>query len=301
MTGLDLHCSAQTKALGERLAGSASAAERFLLVELPLPWPSKIESHEVLAAVTLAPGTRVQGIRPADEQTKSTDSRIISYRRRYDEFGAFARFERTEASVLNNELAATLGAIATGDDGPLQGNDSSTTDVLVCTHGSRDRCCGSLGSQLLLELAASVGPTVRLWKTSHTGGHRFAPTAITFPDGLTWGFIDATTMQSVLDRSGEPHSLVPHLRGCAGFDDRGAQVADAAAFGEAGWSWLDSPRTVSALGTAATGHVTASGSDVSYRVDLREIDSVPTPICTEPIEIAAKATRQLVVEQLTTL
>ena len=57
---------------------------------------------------------------------------------------------------------------------PVRGR---VTDVLVCTHGTRDTCCGSLGTRLWRDLDAG-GATVR--RTSHTGGHRFAPTAVTF-------------------------------------------------------------------------------------------------------------------------
>ena len=48
--------------------------------------------------------------------------------------------------------------------------------LLVCTHGGRDRCCGSDGTRLFQALFPPPG--VRVWRTSHTAGHRFAPTAI---------------------------------------------------------------------------------------------------------------------------
>lgn len=45
--------------------------------------------------------------------------------------------------------------------------------LLVCTHGTRDRCCGTLGVKLVKALR---GQGVEVWEVSHLGGHRFAPT-----------------------------------------------------------------------------------------------------------------------------
>src|ERR1017187_1690721 len=64
-------------------------------------------------------------------------SRVIAYR--WPANGG-ARFERTEMAVGRGEVIAA--ALAILDEPP---NVDETTDVLVCTHGTRDRCCGSLG------------------------------------------------------------------------------------------------------------------------------------------------------------
>lgn len=64
----------------------------------------------------------------------------------------------------------------------------SAPSVLVCTHGSRDRCCGVLGGVVFRQLRQLLGDVV--WQVTHLGGHRFAPTALCLPLGLLLGRID---------------------------------------------------------------------------------------------------------------
>jgi hypothetical protein len=56
------------------------------------------------------------------------------------------------------------------------------SDVLLCTHGSRERCCGRFGTQLLTDVAPRWDG-VRVRRTSHTGGHRDASTWYSFREG----------------------------------------------------------------------------------------------------------------------
>jgi len=63
--------------------------------------------------------------------------------------------------------------------------------VLVCTHGKRDRCCAEHGLAFYRALAArwpsgGLG-TPDLWQSTHLGGHRFAATAVSLPDGYQYG------------------------------------------------------------------------------------------------------------------
>ena len=304
----DLRCSTQTRNLGERLAGSATAADRFVLVELPLPWPKNIEHHPVLATLPTGESptgesashvnTRILAIRRGDD-SDSSRHRIISYRSRTTAEGFFG-FTGAEVEVGATELGSALAAVLAGDETSLE-PIGHITDVLICTHGSRDRCCGSLGSLLVLELEPLVADHVRLWRTSHTGGHRFAPTGMTFPDGLTWGFIDGPTMLGILDRSLDPTTLASHLRGCAGLLERAVQAADAALFERHGWSWLDHPRSHHLVAgpdspaPAETIRVECESGDTRNQVELQQGEPMPVPICAEPLEAAKKTAAQYAV------
>lgn len=64
----------------------------------------------------------------------------------------------------------------------------SAPQVLVCTHGQRDRCCAVLGGVIFAELRRHLPETV--WQVTHLGGHRFAPTALCLPLGLLLGRIE---------------------------------------------------------------------------------------------------------------
>ena len=78
-------------------------------------------------------------------------------------------------------------ALAAGDE-PREPvvDGGSDRKLLICTHGSRDRCCGRLGT-ILHRSASARWPDVDVHRISHTGGHRFAPTAILLPSGTACG------------------------------------------------------------------------------------------------------------------
>ena len=51
----------------------------------------------------------------------------------------------------------------------------------------------------LADAPSLANPDVRLWRTSHTGGHRFAPTAIALPSASLWAWADAALLAQVVD------------------------------------------------------------------------------------------------------
>ncbi|CAG7572945.1 hypothetical protein FB554_1088 [Barrientosiimonas humi] len=69
--------------------------------------------------------------------------------------------------------------------------------LLVCTNGKRDVCCAVRGRPVVT--AAAQARPGRVWECSHTGGHRFAPTAITLPSGQMWGRLTADLAVRALD------------------------------------------------------------------------------------------------------
>jgi hypothetical protein len=170
----------------------------------------------------------------------------------------------------------------------------SPPEVLVCGHGRRDPCCGRWGTLLHMELAARE-TGVRVWRCSHTGGHRFAPTAITLPDGRAWAYVDADLVQGVLDRSTDLTTLGDHDRGCLAFDPW-AQVVERAVFGEVGWGWLDHEVT------QVVTDVASDRRSARVRLDWRAPDGatgwadaevevtriLPVLVCGEPPEAAKK-------------
>lgn len=197
--------------------------------------------------------------------------------------------------------ASSRSVIASGVGPP------PVTDVLVCTHGSRDRCCGSDGMRVFGNLVRRDLPGVRLWRTSHTGGHRFAPTAVTLPDGRAWAWADAPLLQQIVDRTLAPELAAEHDRGCVAFEDPYAQTAESAVIGIEGWRWLglarhadvepvgltvDDRRIVTLTGTDA------DGTRVRYRAEVVLRRIVPVPDCGRPLDEARKSSPELEVTHL---
>lgn len=72
----------------------------------------------------------------------------------------------------------------------------STPVALVCTNGKRDVCCAVAGRPLANQAARLARGQV--FETSHTGGHRFAPTGVLLPSGLTFARLDAPELIAAL-------------------------------------------------------------------------------------------------------
>lgn len=296
----NLRCSVVAQELNEPPLGTAGGAERYLLIELPLPWPKKIDEHELLADVRLASlpkgSVSILGIRSTDV-SRVRSHRVICYERRRP----FTGFDRSELVLDSDQLAPTVQSLieagpATLANDQLLSVEAGTEDLLLCTHGSRDRCCGQLGTNLHVELEQSVPSNVRLWRASHLGGHRFAPTGLHFPTGTVWAHLTAEVTKAIISRSVEPASISSKFRGNVGIDGRPEQIADGLAFFGVGWDWLAAERTIKAVdGQPGEVEVSVASPEFETRIIMETTDPIPVPKCGEGTETATKFTPQHVV------
>lgn len=268
--------------------GTAGTYAAFVLVEWPLPWRRDLFDDDALLAVA----ERVQRAEDRGEPTRvlacvpssgepgvGGHRRVIRYRRVLDA----GPYVRTEAVVPDADLLDVVVDVVDGADPSPSHDPGPVRDLLVCTHGARDTRCGSLGTRLH-ESVRDRWPDVRVWRISHTGGHRFAPTGISFPEGWFWSNLDPGVVESIVSRSGDPAQLAHHLRGNAAVA-KPAQVVDRLGFLARGWPWVDEQREVvaSELGDGLT-EVVVGGA--SGRVGVRR--RVPTiacdSLCDDPTE-----------------
>ena len=291
-----MRCSNWARAAEVDPVGSVGSYTGFLLIEVPLPWPRDIsEVPEVAEASDLirARGSlRVQGLVPADESPRQ----VIAYVAPAAGVG-YGTFVRRSALIgaggVREAVAEVLG------DGP--GDGAEGRDVLVCTHGRRDRCCGSLGTSLTLGLASGSLPAdVRLWRTSHTGGHRFAPTFIVLPEATGWAFADVDLVERVLSRSGDFADVADRYRGCAALGSPRTQAVEREVLCRVGWELLDRPRAGSEQ-PDGTVHLLVHGD--GDEVDCWSASVVPgrimpVPDCMHPLEDAKKSETEWVVRDL---
>lgn len=298
--------------------GSAGHYQGFLLVEQPLPWPHDIgELPELaqLSGLAQEAGARIQAVfphlLPSDGLGTTGDERRLVYYRS-PRPGWAAPLVRSEASARPGDLAAAaaglMGAPApTSEDGGGAGPTASgqpgpsgpeVVDVLICTHGRRDTCCGSMGTSLFSQLAARPRPApgVRLWRTSHTGGHRFAPTALVLPSATLWAWADADLLDQVARGPRSLDDVLPRYRGCATVGPPGHQALEGAVIGQVGWGLLSVPRRSSegpggvvSLETEGFGH---------WEAVVRPGRRVPQPDCHTAPELAYKVNVEWVVEGL---
>jgi hypothetical protein len=112
-------------------------------------------------------------------------------------------------------------------------------DIVVCTHGSRDVCCGRFGYQVydILRRRYMVRGKIRVWRSSHIGGHRFAPTLIDYPEARYWGHPEPWAAEGLAARRGPVSDLRRYYRGWSGLQSPFEQVAEREIFAREGWAW----------------------------------------------------------------
>jgi hypothetical protein len=291
--------------------------------------PELVEVARVAAAARL----RLQAVVPASETLERTvvTCTVVTYTVAHAGWaGPLVRREAVAPVASLGEVAAALvgesrsgagwSAAPGAGPGPGDAHPDELVDVLVCTHGRRDMCCGARGTELVGRLAdvlavvaasvtpASVAPTsvaptsvaptsrVRLWRTSHTGGHRFAPTVVVLPSGSLWAFADEPLVQAVVTASGPVGAMLGRYRGCATIGLPAHQAIERAVLGQVGWALLGSQRRARTL--AGDHFELETGSFGTWEAVVREGRRLPQPDCRTDPALSTKQSVEWVVEDL---
>lgn len=284
-----VRCADFSRRLGLDPGGSALSVDEILVVDVPLPWPKPVFAADGLASVPAwvdhasSHGRRVRvlaGVPLADGR----DRRVVVHRRRQP--GA-PRLGRVEHRVDRDDVPDLLEALlVSGLDSVADTVVPSRTppaELLICTQGSHDRCCGTDGTRLAAGLL-EARPELGVRRVSHTGGHRFAPTGMTLPDGRMWGGLTVEETLGIVDRTTRPAAVVPKCRGWSGAPAGPGQVAERAVFGLVDdWSFEDLVRRVTVVAEGGgTTTVRVETSHSAWEVDVAVGREVPTIACGEP-------------------
>ncbi|MCG8368783.1 MAG: sucrase ferredoxin [Pseudanabaenales cyanobacterium] len=240
-------CADQARQRGEDCLGTAPTPSTYVCVECPSPWAS--QQFESKAT----PDNLRCWMAEQDFQRQQTKFLLISSHPSQQQSGARILFfekpsgparcyQRRETWVADPaQIVNQLQRYFSGEKVGIDTTHSRDRDILICTHGAYDRCCGRYGYPLyrrLLKWASQPKLShVRLWQASHIGGHRFAPTLVDFPEGRYYGGISLAQSQQLLLRQGPIQDLLVAYRGW-GLLPRPLQVAEAAFFRQYGWDWL---------------------------------------------------------------
>jgi hypothetical protein len=234
------------------------AYQTIIAVELPLPWPVSMFADparmppEVLAVMqhmrdeymrTGQVRTRPLGIAPDRDYSVAGMRRVIGWRR---PDGPFAQFTRSEYLAPETQIGPLVYALALtperlDDFAAYRQEMGDVRDLLVCTHGSVDAACSKFGYPTyarLRQIAADSGGALRAWRTTHFGGHVFAPTLIDMPHGSYWAYIERDEAELLVGRRGDAAHLRGHYRGWAGLPPPFLQVLERELFARFGWEWL---------------------------------------------------------------
>ena len=174
-----MSCSELAREAGIPLAGTATRADRWLLVEHRGPW-----GRDAVADTGLEPGVA--------EALGRFEGRVLLLRRpgreRATRHTVFVARTTEEGGELRRLELGRLDDVAELDpdrdgspvDGPL---------ILVCTHRRRDACCARRGVPVYNALRPHL-PDDLLWRSSHHGGHRFAANVLALPAGIQLGRVE---------------------------------------------------------------------------------------------------------------
>jgi hypothetical protein len=240
-------CAVAALRANEQPTGWAIAARRFALVEVALPWPADIEQSpalppglarllEELKARNRDDAPRLEAIAPEPALSVAGRVRVVLLER---SAGGRPGYARTERLVAPGEVT---DLVAAWSDGAIEPDPASNIrDIIVCTHGSHDTCCGRFGAPIhrALTTITADSPGIRVWRGSHTGGHRFSPTLVDLPDGRSWGRLRPADLEALVWRTGEAAALRERYRGLGALPTFYERLVEAELLFRVGWSWLD--------------------------------------------------------------
>ena len=249
-------CAQQSQERNEELIGSTlENITRWILLPYAKEWPARVKIDDLdlptktktlITEALQAPQTRLQLIKRTHLSMPQT---LFFF-----EGGQLYRQNEHTTALTKEEMDVCDDAM-----------------ILICTHGSRDRCCGTLGGKLYAQ-AAKRHPSI-VWQTSHVGGHRFAPTLLSLPQGLMYGRVQEEDIEKLCTQSTEatPFSI-DALRGVPAWP-KNVQVA-AASY----WKQHQTPISTWECNDDTVQLHTEQGS-FSYRIEKIDTGIVMQPSC----------------------
>lgn len=274
----EARCSDASRAASEPLGGTATTAERWLLVEVREGWSRDVAKSDALpeAARDVVAGWL----------KRTPASRLLFVRRPSRSAGNVVAFvvEAPESGGVVRRLELAGHDALVDVDLDVDGEVTRAPLVLVCGHGSRDACCALRGTAVFGALAGVLGEE-ELWLSSHQGGHRFAANVVVLPAAVQLGRIEPGEAPRIVAGVLEGRIDLARYRGRT-CHEPAVQAADFAVRASAG---LDRVGDLRLLGV--------SGSTVRLRgadgvVHVVEVSEAPGP--TVPVSCGLGAEPQTV-------
>lgn len=156
--------------------------------------------------------------------------------------------------------------------------------LLVCTHAKRDACCAIKGRPLAAALAQYCQGAM-VWETSHTKGHRFAPSMLLMPWGYSFGRLNEQAAAALADAALSGAYFLPANRGSGLYGPRGqvAELAVARTLVDAGEALFYGQLTIAEPDTRSPVRVShADGREWEVVLAQRQVEGVISSCGDEP-------------------
>lgn len=239
-------CSTLSAAVEEQLVGSAPEAVGWFALEQEGPWGAKAftESHlDPELGRTLEQTATSVGVRPclvrrpgrhADADPRAPRRVLLAHTRPGASWLLTGRVD-DPADLLTLDWSAAAAGDADAVHRSLPALvPTSQPHLLVCTNGTRDVCCATLGRPVAATAAAAYPGQV--WEVTHTSGHRFAPTSVLLPSGVLHGRLTPEGASATLASAERGALVLEGYRGRSTWPGAGqaAELAVREATGETG-------------------------------------------------------------------
>lgn len=242
------YCADNAKELQEDPIGTATNYQTYILVECPTPWNYEAfnskwvpDNLRVLVTEIERKKLPIRFLLIANEKThRVTDTTLLIYQQQP---GLTSGYKKQEFKLPNIELVAGvvnkwLGGITSN----YEVENHISRDILICTHGSHDQCCARYGNPFYFRAEKIIDNLqlnhIRIWRSSHFGGHRFAPTMIDLPQGRYYGRLEENSFMSIVNHQGNIEELAKVYRGL-GILPNALQVLERELMLQLGWDWFN--------------------------------------------------------------
>ncbi len=262
-------CSRVAQSAGFHPVGTAPTYQAHLAIECPLPWEREVTDsatfpapvRDLLArAVRDGIEPRLTGLVPDDEYSQAGLTRVFSFAHT----GEAPTYAKREYLVPHAQLPALIEALLYTPDtlarfAAYAQDTGHVRELLVCNHGSRDRCCATFGFPVYRELRQRYArpDALRVWRCSHLGGHRMAPTLLDLPEGRYYAYVGVEDLPNLIARAGSFAALEGQYRGWGRLSPL-EQTAEHAVLLAEDWPWT-AHRVRSEV--VANGEVAVSGGE----------------------------------------
>lgn len=245
-------CAEESRQAGEDPIGTADTYPIYVLLECPTPWTETAINSKFIP-------DNLRTLYKEIAQTELSVRLLLIYNERLYKKGSTKciiykisqglseNYVKQEFEVPHiQDIAPVLKQYFIDGTISSQIIETQTRDILVCTHGSNDKCCAKYGNPFYRQALATVAnlslSNVRIWQVSHFGGHRFAPTVIDFPEARYYARLDQNSFFSILTQTGNTQ----YLNQCFKNNYRGwgilpepAQVLERELILLYGWDWFN--------------------------------------------------------------
>jgi hypothetical protein len=289
-------CATVARTLGETPEGTATPMRSWVLIEHPEAWARDVADRVLAEALPgrrlreLAELRRRHGLRPLLVRRPGYRARPAAGRTVLvgSAHPGHRWLERIQISDLRELADVDLAAVAAGRGGI--GTPVTEPVFGVCTHGTKDMCCATLGRPVARALAdAAPG---RVWETTHLGGDRFAGNVLTLPGGFLYGHVTATSAARLAAATDDGRVLPELLRGRTSVGMR-SQVAEIAVRRVTGLHGLDD---VEPVGEDETGLVIvrAGSTRLGVRLGRHPLGVCGTSRCAGPTTPCGYSVEELI-------